>query len=67
MIDASGAVSEKDEDQLYRLDAVERAAVLRARDDVRARIARGDPLFDARSEYFVLPTDAAELPGLTAD
>ena len=67
LIDASGAVSEKDEDQLHRLDAVERAAVLRARDDVRARIALGDPLFNAGSEYFALPAEAAELPGLTAD
>jgi len=41
--------------------------VLRARDDVRARIARGDRLFDARSAYFVVPADAAELPPLGAD
>ena len=67
MIDAAGAVSEKDEQHLHRLDEAERTAVLRARDDVRARIARGDRLFDARSPYFVVPPDAAELPPLEAD
>jgi hypothetical protein len=67
MIDASRAVSEKDEHQLAALDPSERAGVLRARDDVRARIARGDPLFDATSEYFALPPDAARLAGLAAD
>lgn len=64
MIDAAGSVAEKDEEQLDRLDARERAFALRARDDVRARIARNDPLFDARSEYFALPPDAAGLEGL---
>jgi len=67
MIDASRAVSEKDEHQLDALDPSERAGVLRARDDVRARIARGDPLFDATSEYFALPPEAAGLAGLAAD
>ena len=64
MIDAARAVSEKDEDQLARLDRSERTFALRARDDVRARIARGDPLFDAGSEFFALPPDAAGLAGL---
>jgi len=67
MIDSRGAVSEKDEHQLAALDPSERPAVLRARDDVRARIARGDPLFDPRSEYFALPPEAAGLAGLAAD
>jgi len=67
MIDASRAVSEKDEHQLAALDPSERASVLRARDDVRARIAHGDPLFDATSEYFALPPEAAGLAGLAAD
>ncbi len=66
MIDASRAVSEKDEHQLDALDPAERTSVLRARDDVRARIARGDPLFDAGSEYFALPPDVTALPGLAA-
>ncbi len=67
MIDAARAVSEKDEHQLGGLEATERAAVLLARDDVRGRIARGDPLFDAGSEYFALPPDAARLGPLAAD
>ena len=67
MIDAARAVSEKDEEHLRHLDGVERAAVLRARDDVRARIAQADPLFDAGSDYFVVPPDAEELGALAAD
>jgi hypothetical protein len=67
MIDAARAVSEKDEEHLHRLDGAERTAVLRARDEVRARIARDDPLFDAGSEYFVVPPDAADLGALAAD
>jgi hypothetical protein len=67
MIDAARAVSEKDEEHLHRLEGPERTAVLRARDEVRARIARADPLFDAGSEYFVLPPEAAGLAGLAAD
>jgi len=67
MIDAAGSVSEKDEHQLAALGPSERSGVLRARDDVRARIARGDPLFDATSEYFLLPSDALGLAGLAAD
>ncbi|MDP9246271.1 MAG: DUF402 domain-containing protein [Chloroflexota bacterium] len=64
MIDAAGSVSEKDEEHLHRLDAAEQVAVRRARDDVRARIAALDPLFDPTSEYFALPADARELEGL---
>jgi hypothetical protein len=67
MIDAARAVSEKDEEHLHRLDGPERMAVLRARDDVRARIAKGDPLFDPASEYFALPPDASGLMPLAAD
>ena len=67
MIDAAGAVSEKDEEQLHRLDEAERIHVRRARDDVRARIAHGDPLFAAASEYFALPPDAAGLVPLGPD
>jgi hypothetical protein len=61
MIDASGSVSEKDEEQLAGLDLAERSFVRRARDDVRARTAASDPLFDARSAYFALPPGAAAL------
>src|SRR5438270_10522937 len=66
MIDAARSVSEKDEEQLGRLEAPERAFALRARDDVRARILRNDPLFDAGSDFFAVPPDAAGLEGLTA-
>jgi hypothetical protein len=61
MIDAAGSVSEKDEEHLQQLDVGEQSAVRRARDDVRAGIAAGDPLFDPASEYFALPPDAAAL------
>jgi hypothetical protein len=64
MIDPAGAVSEKDEEHLHRLEAAEQIAVRRARDDVRARIAANDPLFDAASEYFVVPAGAAALEPL---
>ena len=67
MIDAARVVSEKDEDHLDRLEASEREGVLRARDEVRARIARGDPLFDPASDYFALPADAARLEPLLPD
>ncbi len=67
MIDASRAVSEKDEEHLHRLDQAERDRVLLARDEVRDRIANDDPMFDARSAYFVVPADAAALPPLRAD
>ena len=64
MIDPAGAVSEKDEEHLDRLEDRERTAVRRARDDVRARIAAKDPLFDAASKYFVVPPGAAALEPL---
>jgi hypothetical protein len=61
MIDAARSVSEKDEHQLGSLNEPERSFARRARDDVRARIAANDPLFDAGSPYFALPQDAATL------
>jgi hypothetical protein len=61
MIDAAGSVTEKDEHQLGSLDDAERSFVQRARDDVRARIAANDPLFDPTSAYFALPAEAAAL------
>jgi hypothetical protein len=64
MIDAAGSVTEKDEEHLHRLDVSEQSSVRRARDDVRARIAAKDPLFDAQSEYFALPPGAAALEPL---
>jgi len=46
---------------------LEDLAARRARDDVRARIAANDPLFDPGSEYFALPPEAAALEPLAAD
>lgn len=62
MIDPAGSVSEKDEEHLHRLENTEQIAVRSARDDVRARIAAGDPLFDPASEYFAVPAGARALP-----
>ena len=67
MIDATRSVTEKDEEQVGLLDAAEQAAVRRARDEVRARIADNDPWFDPESEYFVLPQAAAQLGPLVTD
>jgi predicted RNA-binding protein associated with RNAse of E/G family len=64
MIDPAGRVTEKDEEHLHRLEPAEQLAVRRARDDVRGRIAAGDPLFDAASEYFALPAGARSLEPL---
>ena len=64
MIDAARSVSEKDEELLHLLDAAEQAFVRRARDDVRARLAALDPLFDPGSDYFALPPGAAALEAL---
>ena len=55
-------VSEKDEHQLVVLPDALQAFARRARDDVRALIAAGDPLFDPRSAYFEVPPDARALP-----
>ena len=67
MIDAAGLVTEKDEEHLHRLDVTERSSVRRARDDVRARITAGDPLFDPGSDYFALPTGALALEPVLPD
>lgn len=67
MLDRARSVTEKDEEQLRWLDPDERATVRRARDDVRARIAADDPLFDPGSEYFALPPNVAALEPLAAD
>jgi len=61
MIDPAGSVTEKDEHQLELLGARERAFALRARDEVRTRIAASDPLFDPASDYFALPEGASAL------
>jgi len=61
MIDPARSVTEKDEHQLELLDAREREFALRARDEVRTRIAVSDPLFDPASDYFALPEDALAL------
>jgi hypothetical protein len=67
MIDASGAVTEKDEHQLVFLSGKMRAFARAARDDVRGLIAARDPLFDPRGMYFTHPEDVARLPAPTED
>jgi uncharacterized protein DUF402 len=64
MVDAAGAVREKDEHQIARLDAAEQAFVRRARDEVRRLIAAGDAMFDPRSPFYAIAADALELPPL---
>jgi len=61
MIDPAGAVSEKDEHQLIFLPSEERRFVRAARDEVRRLIAAGDPLFDPRGPFYVLPEDVRTL------
>jgi hypothetical protein len=65
MIDASGAVSDKDEHQLIFLGPVERRFAREARDEVRQLIATDDPLFDPRGPYYAVPEDAKALPPST--
>jgi Protein of unknown function (DUF402) len=65
MIDPSGVVTEKDEHQLALLSPELREFARAARDDVRARIASADPLFDARSVFYEVPRDALALPPAT--
>ena len=65
MIDAAGAVSEKDEHQLIFLPPDERRFVRGARDEVRRSIAAGDPLFDPRGVYYAVPEEAKSLPPST--
>jgi hypothetical protein len=65
MIDPSGTVSEKDEFQLVFLASTERALARAARDEVRRLIAAGDPLFDPRGPFYVVPDDAMSLPPST--
>ncbi len=61
MIDPAGAVSEKDEHQLIFLPSEERRFARAARDEVRRLIAAGDPLFDPRGPFYVLPEDVRTL------
>ncbi len=65
MIDPEGVVTEKDEYQLAVLPADLQAFARYARDEVRALIAAGDPLFDRRSRFYVMPDDALALPPAT--
>jgi len=65
MIDAAGAVSEKDEHQLIFLPPEERRSARGARDEVRRLIAAGDPLFDQHSPYYALPEGVEALPPST--
>lgn len=67
LIDPAGAVREKDEHQVASLAPAEQAAVRRARDEVRALIAAGDPLFDAASAFFAVPQEALALPPLAPE
>lgn len=62
MIDPSGHVTEKDEDQLLALTLEEAALARRVRDEVRRLIASENPLFDPRGPYYAIPTAVAELP-----
>jgi hypothetical protein len=65
MIDASGAVTEKDEYQLVFLSEDMRDFTRRARDEVRGLIAERDPLFDPLGTYFTRPEDTTTLPPAT--
>jgi len=62
MIDPSGAVTEKDEHQLIFLPPEGRQFARAGRDMVRRLIAAGDPLFDPRGPYYVVPEAATALP-----
>jgi hypothetical protein len=64
LIDGPGVVTEKDEYQLAVLTTELQAFARAARDELRQRIASGDPLFDAASPFFGVPEDAASLPPL---
>lgn len=55
-------VREKDEHQLAALPPALRAFARNARDEVRALIDAGDPLFDPASAFYVVPEDAGVLP-----
>ena len=61
MIDAEGNVTEKDEHQLAVLPRDLQTFARTSRDTVRGLIADHDPLFDARSPYYVVPEDARVL------
>ena len=65
MIDAEGAVSEKDEHQLRFLPRELAQFARSARDEVRRLILNRDSLFDPRSAYYVIPEDARALPPAT--
>ena len=66
MIDGGRSVSEKDEHQLAVLPPELQAFARSARDEVRALIAARDALFDAASDYYRVPAEAASLPAPTA-
>jgi hypothetical protein len=65
MVDASGAVSEKDEYQLVFLSKEMRDFTRTARDEVRRLIAERDALFDPNGVYFARPEDTSALPAAT--
>ena len=61
LIDPPRRVHEKDEHQLVVLPDSLQAFARRARDEVRALIDAGDPLFDPTSPFYAIPTDARDL------
>lgn len=61
LIDPDGAVSEKDEHQLVSLPRAEQVAVRATRDQIRARITTGDPVFDPTGPFYRVPDDARAL------
>jgi hypothetical protein len=67
MIEADGAVSEKDEHQLTRLAPAEQVSARATRDLIRARIAAGDPLFDPAGPFYRVPDDAPALSPIPLD
>lgn len=62
MIDALGTVTEKDEHQLAALAPAEQLVVRATRDQLRGRIAAGDPLFDPAGPFYELPAEVRALP-----
>ena len=57
-----GAVREKDEELLERLEATEAQRARATRDEVRRGIERRDHLLDPASEIWSVPADALALP-----
>jgi len=67
LIDPDGAVSEKDEHQLIGLASAEQIGARATRDQIRARIAAGDPLFDPAGPFYRVPDDVKALVPVPLD